>query len=243
MKNITYKETDLYEPIRRLLDGQGFTVRGEVKGCDIAAVKGEALWIVEMKLTANLKLVFQAMERQAATDWVFVAVPRPKKVRDKHFTQFSKMVKKLNLGLITVALDSHQRFAEIIHFPVGKDVKSNKKAVRVKREIAGRSVDTKGGTQEKVNTAYRERCVKIAAILETHAPLNAPALIREHGCEKDTAIILKTNFYGWYEKVGRGTYALSAKGIEYLLDNAAQSLVAYYRIKVHEKNRCNPLNT
>ena len=231
MKKITYKETDLYDPIRRLLAEQGFTVRGEVKGCDIAAVKDEALWIVEMKLSASLKLLFQAIERQTATDWVFVAIPRPRNARDKHYTQFSKILKKLNIGLITVALDSPGRLAEIISFPSGKDAKKNKKTAQVKREIAGRTIDTKGGTQEKVNTAYRERCVRIAAVLEIHAPLNAPALIREHGCEGDAYTILCTNFYGWYEKTGKGTYALSAKGIEYLMDNAAQSLVAYYRAK------------
>ncbi|MCL2500351.1 MAG: DUF2161 family putative PD-(D/E)XK-type phosphodiesterase [Defluviitaleaceae bacterium] len=232
MKKNTYKETDLYDPIRRLLTEQGFTVRGEVKGCDIAAVKDEALWIIEMKLTANLKLLFQAVERQTATDWVFVAVPRPRNTRDRHFTQFSKILKKINIGLITVALDGPVRFAEIVSFPSGKDAKKNKKTAQVKREIAGRTVDTRGGaTKERVNTAYRERCVKIAAILEVHAPLNAPTLIRVHGCESDTYNILRTNFYGWYEKTGKGMYALSAKGIDFLMENAAQSLVAYYRIK------------
>jgi hypothetical protein len=233
------KETDLYDPIRRLLTEQGFTVRGEVKGCDIAAVKGESLWLVEMKLTANLKLLFQAMERQTATDWVFVAIPRPRNARDKHFAQYSKIVKKLGIGLITVALDSPTRLAEIIHFPTGKDTKNNKKTTKVKREIAGRSVDSSGGTtKEKINTAYRERCVRIATVLEFHAPLGSRDLIRSYGCESDTYTILKTNIYGWFEKAGRGLFALSDAGIVYLQDNAAQSLVAYYRIKA-EKNDCN----
>jgi hypothetical protein len=210
---------------------QGFTVRGEVKGCDIAAVKDEALWIVEMKLTANLKLIFQAMERLAVTDWVFVAVPRPRNFKDKHFTQFSKLLKKIGIGLITVALDSPARFAEIVFFPTGKDTKNNKKTRVVKREIAGRTVDTQGGTKEKVNTAYRERCVKIATLLEVHAPLNAPALIRQHGCEGDTSNILRQNIYGWYEKAGRGAYGLSDMGIAYLEENSTQNLIVYYRMK------------
>ena len=206
-------------------------MRGEVKGCDIAAVKDDALWLIEMKLTANLKLIFQAMERQGATDWVFVAIPRPRKARDKHFTQFAKLLKKIGIGLITVALDSPARLAQIIHFPTGKDTKNNKKAARVKQEIAGRTVDTQGGTQEKVNTAYRERCVRIATILEAHAPLNGPALVRIYGCEGDASHILRANVYGWYEKVSRGTYSLSEAGRAYLQENAAQNLIVYYRMK------------
>jgi len=146
----THKETDLYAPIHKMLTEQGFTVRGEVKGCDIAAVKNDALWLIEMKLTANLKLIFQAMDRQSATDFVFVAIPRPRQARDKHFTQFVRVMKKLNIGLITVALDSPTQLAEIIHFPTGKDAKNNVKTRRIKKEMAGRTVDTQGGTQQKV---------------------------------------------------------------------------------------------
>ena len=230
------KESDLYEPIRDLLTTQGFTVRGEVKGCDIAAVRDDALWLIEMKLTANLKLVFQAIERQAATDWVFVAIPRPQKARDKHFMQFSRLLKKLNIGLITVALDSPAQTTEIIAFPTGKDAKKNAATRRIKKEIAGRTVDTAGGSQQKVNTAYRERCVRIATLLEVHAPVNAPALIRVHGCEADTAGILRTNFYGWYEKIGRGIYALSDTGRAYLQENETQNLVIFYRMKAAAKH-------
>ena len=227
----TDKETDLYAPIHKMLVEQGFTVRGEVKGCDIAAVKDEALWLIEMKLTANLKLIFQAMERQSATDWVFVAIPRPRKARAKHYTQFVRVLKKLNIGLITVALDSPNLTTEIIHFPTGNDAKKNIKTRRIKKEIAGRTVDTQGGSQQKVNTAYRERNVRIATLLEAHAPLNAPALVKIYGCEPDTSNILRNNVYEWYEKIGRGTYALSDKGRDYLQENATQNLVVFYRMK------------
>jgi len=234
MKNL-YKEADMYPPIRQLLQEQGFTVRGEVKGCDIAAVKDDALWLIEMKLTANLKLLFQAVEKQTSTDWVFVAIPRPRSARDKHYTQFSRLLKRLNIGLITVALDSPRRVADIIHFPTGNDEKNNAASRKIKREIAGRSVDTHGGTQQKVNTAYRERCVRIATLLEIHAPVNAPELMKTHGCEADTYNILRANNYGWYEKVGRGVYALSDKGRTYLQDNAAENLVIFYRMRAAQK--------
>lgn len=44
-------EEDLYAPVRDYLTERGFSVKGEVEHCDIAAVKGETLPVVEMKLT------------------------------------------------------------------------------------------------------------------------------------------------------------------------------------------------
>ena len=226
-----YKESDMYAPIRDLLAQQGFTVRGEVKGCDISAVRGDSLWIIEMKLSANLTLIYQAMARQAATDWVFIAIPRPRNIRDGNFAKLKKLVTKLQLGLITVALDSPARLAEIVIFPTGKDNKKNKKTAAVKREMAGRTVDSTGGTTKtQINTAYRERCVRIACLLEAHGALSGKELVKL-GCEKDAGRLLMTNVLGWFEKVAKGVYGLTDVGIGYLEDNAAGSLVAYYRMK------------
>ena len=227
-----YKESDMYPSIRRLLAEQGFTVRGEVNGCDIAAVKGDTLWVVEMKLTANLKLIYQAMERQTATDWVFIAIPRPKSARDGNFTKFQRLLKKLQLGLITVSLDSPMKHTEIILFPAGRDNKTTKKAKAVHREIAGRTVDTIGGTTKKiVNTAYRERCVRIACLLEKKGALRAQDLVKIYGCEKDASKILMTNYFGWFNRISTGLYELSHIGTEYLKNNASSSLIIYYRMK------------
>ena len=228
-----FKESDMYEPIRKLLTEQDFTVRGEVKGCDIAAVRDDTLWIVEMKLSANLTLIYQAMERKAATGWVFIAIPRPKKARDGNFSKLKQLVKQLKLGLITVALDSPTKTAEIHIFPDGKD-KKNKRTLAVKREISGRSVDSTGGVAKtQINTAYRERCVRIACLLEAHGSLSAKELMT-FGCERDANKIMHTNYFGWFEPVARGVYGLSAAGIGYLEDNSATSLVVYYRMKADD---------
>jgi len=227
----TYKETDLYNPIKNLLADQGFIVRGEVKGCDIAAVKDDMLWIVEMKLSINLKLIFQAMERQTATDWVFVAVPRPRKARDGTFIQLQRLLKKLQIGLITVALDSPARLAEIVLFPTGRADKTNAKSTKLRREIAGRISDTVGGSQGAVNTAYRERCVRIACLLEAYGNLSARELTNIHGCEKDASAILRLNYYNWYIKPSKGRYQLSSIGRAYLEENEAEKLIIFYRMK------------
>jgi len=231
----TYKESDMYPPIRRLLAEQGFIVRGEVKDCDIAAVKDDVLWVVEMKLSANLTLIYQALERQTATDWVFIAIPRPKNARDSNFRKLQKLLKKLQLGLIIVALDSPMQHAEIILFPEGRDNKTTGKAKSLRKEIAGRTVDTVGGvTKKSVNTAYRERCVRIACLLEKKGELRAHELVNDFGCGKDASAILRLNYMGWFSRVSTGMYKLSKAGVEYLKDNAGSSLVVYYRMKAGE---------
>jgi len=230
----TYKETDLYNPIKTLMEDQGFTVRGEVKGCDIAAIRDGNLWIVEMKLSANLTLIYQALERQTATDWVFIAIPRPRTAKGS-FTQLKRLLKKLRLGLITVALDSPTQFAEIILFPEGNATKTTKKSATLRREIAGRLTDTTGGsTKAKINTAYRERCIRIACLLESHGPQSAANLKNIYGCENDTYSILRSNFYSWYEKVARGQFALSNAGVAYLQENESEKLIVYYRMRARD---------
>jgi len=233
MKN-TYKETDMYEPIANMLTQQGFTVRGEVKGCDIVAVCDDILVIVEMKLSISLKLIYQAMERQSATDLVYVAIPRPKKARDRNFMRFKNLIKKLQLGLITVALDSPTRIAEIIIFPTGRGDKSSIKSVTLRKELVGRSTDTIGGGKGKINTAYRERCVHIACLMEAYGPLSAKTLTKIHGCEKDAYAIISKNHYNWFEKIEKGLYNLSEIGKLYLQANDTDTLVAYYKKQLNE---------
>ncbi len=46
-------ESDLYAPVKALLEGQGYVVKGEVRGCDVVAVRGE-----EPPVIVELKRVF-----------------------------------------------------------------------------------------------------------------------------------------------------------------------------------------
>jgi len=221
-----HKESDMYEPIKNLLVTQGFIVRGEVKGCDIAAVQGDVLWVVEMKLSANITLIYQAMERQAAATSVFVAIPRPKNTRDSNFRSLQKLLTKLEIGLITVALDSPLKNAEILIFP-GEKSRANKKSESIKKEVFGRLTDTTGGvTKEKINTAYRERCIKIASLIEARGASSAKDLV-SFGCEKDAGNILRANYFGWFEKIGKGTYDITESARKYLKENETSPLITY----------------
>ncbi|MCL2049650.1 MAG: DUF2161 family putative PD-(D/E)XK-type phosphodiesterase [Defluviitaleaceae bacterium] len=227
------REATLYEPIKNLLTAQGFTVRGEVNYCDIAAVRGGELWLVEMKLSANLTLIYQAMERKKITSTVFIAIPRPRNSRSKNFMALKKLLKKLEIGLITVALDSPVLHAEIIALPSpSTSKKENKKAAAVKKEIHGRSFDTLGGTTKtKINTAYRERCIKIACFLEQHKDGLSAKQLRNMGCEHDAWSILSNNNYGWFVKLEKGVYGLTESGREFLAEGG--EIVGYYRGRVY----------
>lgn len=235
MNKKKYAETDMYEPIKQMLSAQDFVVKGEVKGCDIAAVKDEAVWVVEMKLQFNITLLYQAMERLKITEQVFVAVPRPRRANDKNYRHMCRILEKLELGLIVVAMESPVRTAEIIMFPGGKPVRTRKKAASVRREVAGRTGDTPGGgVKTEVNTAYRERCIRIACILSLNETMNAPALIKRFHCDKDAYAIMRANYYGWFENKGKGWFSLTENGKKYLIAQAGNPVVAYYKMRAEE---------
>ena len=45
------KETDLYAPVKAMLEAKGYTVKAEVNGCDVVACKDDdPIVIVELKL-------------------------------------------------------------------------------------------------------------------------------------------------------------------------------------------------
>jgi hypothetical protein len=70
-------ETSLYGPVKRYLQTLGFTVKGEVCGCDSVALRGDEPPVVvigELKLSFSLDLVLQAVDRTAACDEVWLAV-------------------------------------------------------------------------------------------------------------------------------------------------------------------------
>jgi hypothetical protein len=64
-------ETSLYGPVKRYPETLGFTVKGEVCGCDLVAIRGDEPPVVvigELNLSFSLDLVLQAVDRTAACD-------------------------------------------------------------------------------------------------------------------------------------------------------------------------------
>jgi hypothetical protein len=205
-------EADLYQPIKRFLVAQGYTVRGEVNHCDIAASKGDDLVVIELKRAFGTALLVQATKRQRMADSVYVAVPRPRAPGSWHDKRH--LLRRLELGLIWVSFGRKEPRVEIVFHPVPFQRQKRKRAkIAVLTEMNGRSGDFNvGGTHSrKLVTAYRENAIHIACLLETLGPLT-PAQLRAHGTGPKTQSILYSDFYGWFERVARGVYALRPQG-------------------------------
>ena len=226
-----FKETDLYEPIRTFLEEEGYQVQAEVKDCDIAAVKGGQLIIVELKKAFNLKLVYQGLERQSLTDQVFVAIPRPAKgAREKAWKDMLKLLKRLELGLLTVALDSPLKTVDVVLEPSDSPIRKNKKKKeQVRGELENRQVNVNVGgmTRRKIMTAFREKSIRLACLLEKEGQVSTASL-RERGLE-EYIVILGRNYDKWFQRVEKGVYALSEKGKEALEKEEYAKAVAFYR--------------
>ena len=210
------RESDLYDPIRDYLVEQGYTVRGEVKDCDVVATQGDDLIVVELKLRANLDLLVQGTERQRVADSVYVALPRPRSRvrRGRQHRAFLRLLRGLSLGLIYVSIDSEAPQAEIVLHPGPYEPKrATRKRRAIIQEAAKRTGDYNrgGSSKEKLVTAYRENAIYIACCLSKHGELS-PKKLREMGAGKKAQAILNKNHYDWFVRVERGIYGLTAQG-------------------------------
>jgi hypothetical protein len=214
------RETDLYPPIKAFLEGQGYAVKGEVQGCDVVAVRGaEPPVIVELKQRFSLDLVLQAVERQALSDAVYVAVPDAggaaatvnRKRRAVH-----KLCRRLGLGLLVVSPGRDDALAvEPRLDPAPYRPRQNKaRRTRLLREFAHRVGDpTAGGGNGKiVMTAYRQDALRCADALAAAAEPLKPARVRDATGVQRAAGILRRDVYGWFDRPAHGLYALSPKG-------------------------------
>ena len=109
----------LYLPVKAFLERQGYVVRGEVRGCDLVAYRGnEEPVIVELKLRFTLSLLLQGVNRLALSPLVYLAVPRPM-ARTRGMRPDAKPVRKLcrrlGLGLMVIA---GRGAVEVIEDPV-----------------------------------------------------------------------------------------------------------------------------
>ncbi|MBV7505418.1 hypothetical protein KW850_09140 [Bacillus sp. sid0103] len=213
--NKKLQEIDLYKPIQTYFVHEGYEVYGEVKDCDIVAVKDEELVVIELKLNLTVDLLIQAAKRQRITDKVYVAIPKPKhRLNSKQWTEKCHLIRRLELGLIVVSSPGKQGKAEIIFDPTPFLRRKNKlKRESILKEINGRSADYNvgGSNRTKIMTAYKENCIQIACYLENLGPLSPKKLIHL-GSGKNTSSILTKNYYGWFERIKRGTYVITEKG-------------------------------
>ena len=229
-----FLEEDMYDLVSEYFINLGYKVHGEVKSCDVTALKDDTLIILEMKKSLSMQLLIQAVKRQRLGDLTYLVVPKPKKfTKNRKFQDMLYLLKRLSLGLIFC--DPEQDLLEVIQHPQDFDMVKSKKISkkhrdRLIKEIEGRETNlNKGGSRgRKLMTAYREDSIKIlwlASNREFIAPKDGVGL----GIAK-TPSILRDNYYGWFQRIARGRYTLTETGrvalVEYkeVLDHLTKDL-------------------
>lgn len=215
------RETDLFIPVKELLERIGYSVDGEVSDVDVLGMKDDEEIIVELKKELNLKLILQGAKRQRLSDNVFVAIPKPSfKIRSsKNFKDKEYLLRRLSLGLILVDFSQNPPRG-MIHFEASEfnhkisQGKSKRKYERLIKETNGRSKKINiGGSKGKIMTAYKENAMLIANIMSMEDGLTStPKNLRLKGAGEKTTAILNKNYYNWFEKIDRGLYKLTKEG-------------------------------
>jgi hypothetical protein len=208
------RETDLYPPIKAYLERQGYEVKAEVTSCDVVAVRGdEPPLIVELKLGLSIGLLLQGVDRQSMSDAVYVAFAAGKGPRWRGTVRDAvKLCRRLGLGLMSVRPG---RGLVEVHCDPGpyKPRQNARRTALLLREFERRAGDpNKGGLVGRpVVTAYRQDALRLALAIRGGAEGRPAALKRALGVEK-AASILSKDYYGWFVRLERGVYGVSAAG-------------------------------
>lgn len=207
-------ENDLYAPVKTLLEGQGYEVKGEIGAADVVAVRGEEEpVIVELKLRFTLSLFHQAITRQSVSDLVYVAVPKPTgKTARRALKDNRKMCRRLGLGLITVLADGRTE----VHCDPGPYAprKSKQRKAVLLREFAKRDGDpNRGGSRGGIVTAYRQDAIRCATFLAAEGASKGAQVAKGAEVARATRI-MADNHYGWFMRVSKGIYDLTEHGLK-----------------------------
>ncbi|QJP17643.1 hypothetical protein G3545_12855 [Starkeya sp. ORNL1] len=209
-------ETTLYLPVKAFLEGLGFTVKGEVGGCDLLAISADEAPVVvigELKLSFNLELVLQAVDRASACDevWLAARISARGKGREAD-ARFRNLCRRLGFGMLGV---SQAGEVSIIVSPVApmprKDPRRRSRLVEEHKRRQGDPA-VGGGRGAPIMTAYRQQALACAA-----AMIEGPKRPRDlRPAAPKAAAILHDNVYGWFARTERGVYALTQAGLDAL---------------------------
>lgn len=204
--------------MKRFLESQGYQVKAEVEDCDVAAVRGdEETVVVELKLSLNLDLVLQAVERLSVTSKVYVGIPVGNHKIRKRRRQTVKLLRMLGLGLLMIDPYSEKHNVDVVLDPVEyRPRQSRRRQELLLGEFVKRVGDPNLGgasVRKGIMTAYRQRALEIALFLKINGPTKA-AEIANATLDPKARNILYRNVYGWFDRPSKGIYELSSRGIQ-----------------------------
>ncbi|KPF53599.1 MAG: hypothetical protein KJ981_21535 [Alphaproteobacteria bacterium] len=209
-------ETSLYLPVKSFLEQAGYTVKGEIGGCDLVGLSDEdppVVVVCELKLSFNLELILQAVDRASVADEVWIAgrVSAKGKGRESD-KRYRDLCRRLGIGMLGVADNGT---VNVIVASVTPMPRTNpKRRSRLMREHQKRKGDPVigGSTRTPQMTAYRQQALGCAAALAA-----GPLKVRDiRASVPEAGKILQGNVYGWFERVERGVYGLTPAGQEAL---------------------------
>ena len=202
-------ETSLYPPIKRFLETRGFTVKGEIKGCDVVAVaegSPPVIVICELKQSFTLELVLQGVDRADACDEIWLAVRKSASGRERD-ARVRRLCRRLGFGLLAVTDAGLVEIAANPETPPRRDPKRRSRLLAEHRRRIG-DPSMGGSTRTTIMTAYRQQALACAAAIAIAPQRPRDLKTTIPGAPK----ILTDNFYGWFERVERGVYGLTAAG-------------------------------
>lgn len=210
------KESDLYLPVKKFLEGQGYEVKAEIGDCDLLAVRGdEQPVIVELKLSLNLTLVLQAVDRLAITPKVYIGVPKPPHTARKRMKRIIKLLRMLGLGLLVIEPTLTTGAVDVRLDPGDYQPRQTK---RLKEHLLGEFVrrvgdPNLGGSDKRrgIMTAYRQRAIALGQFLATNGPTKASSIAEQLG-EPKARDILYRDVYGWFQRESLGIYSITERG-------------------------------
>src|SRR3954464_4269870 len=205
-------ETALYLPVKRFLEKLGFTVKGEVGGCDLVALSGDdppLVVIGELKLAFNLELLLQGVDRAAACDEVWLAARMSVRGKGRESdARYRNLCRRLGFGMLGVTASGG---VEVLVQPATVSPRRNpKKRSRLVSEHQRRKGDPAmgGSTRAPIMTAYRQQALACASALS-----EGPRRVKDLRADiPDAGKILLHNVYGWFDRAERGIYVLSDAG-------------------------------
>ncbi|MBV8923198.1 DUF2161 domain-containing phosphodiesterase [Bradyrhizobium sp.] len=205
-------ETALYLPVKRFLEKLGFTVKGEIGGCDLVALKGDdppLVVVCELKLSFNLELLLQAVDRAGACDEVWLAAKLSARGKGRESdARYRNLCRRLGFGMLAVTGSGDVEV--IVKPPTSAPRRDPKKRSRLIAEHQRRIGDpaTGGSTRAPIMTFYRQQALACASALSS-----GPRRLRDLRPEiPDAPKILQHNVYGWFDRAERGVYCLTVAG-------------------------------
>jgi hypothetical protein len=209
-------ETSLYLPVKGFLEKAGYVVKGEVGGCDLVGLNDgdpPVVVICELKLTFNLELILQAVDRAAVSDEVWIAARISAKGRGREADKrYRDLCRRLGIGMLGISDTGDVSIIVGSESPMPRT--NSKRRSRLVSEHRRRRGDPAlgGSTRAPVMTAYRQQALGCAAALAA-----GPSRVREiRAGVPEAGKILLSNVYGWFERLDRGIYGLTDAGREAL---------------------------